>query len=105
MMHSAKIYNTSSDSVYLDLRSRIVARELKPAQRLQEVKIANEMGVSRTPVREALRRLAVEGLVRIVPNSGARVASPTEAAVISVFYALFVMPLKQESLTGLKTAL
>lgn len=85
MMHSAKIYNTSSDSVYLDLRSRIVARELKPAQRLQEVKIANEMGVSRTPVREALRRLAVEGLVRIVPNSGARVASPTEAEIDNVF--------------------
>lgn len=71
------MYNTSSDSVYMELRGKILSRELKPAQRLLEVKIANEMGVSRTPVREALRRLASEGLVKIVPNSGARVASPT----------------------------
>lgn len=75
MLH--RMYNTSSDSVYMDLRGKILSRELKPAQRLLEVKIANEMGVSRTPVREALRRLANEGLVKIVPNSGARVASPT----------------------------
>ena len=59
------------------LRAKILSRELGPAQRLLEVKIANEMGVSRTPVREALRRLAHEGLVKIVPNSGARVAAPT----------------------------
>lgn len=71
------MYNTSSDSVYMVLRGKILSRELKPAQRLLEVKIANEMGVSRTPVREALRRLANEGLVKIVPNSGARVASPS----------------------------
>ena len=71
------MYNTSSDSVYMELRGKILSRELKSAQRLLEVKIANEMGVSRTPVREALRRLANEGLVKIVPNSGARVASPS----------------------------
>ena len=71
------MYNTSADSVYMELRGKILSRELKPAQRLLEVKIANEMGVSRTPVREALRRLANEGLVKIVPNSGARVASPS----------------------------
>ncbi len=75
MLH--RMYNTSSDSVYMDLRGKILSRGLKPGQRLLEVKIANEMGVSRTPVREALRRLANEGLVKIVPNSGARVASPT----------------------------
>lgn len=77
MMQRSRIYNTSSDFVYLDLRGKIVSKELKPAQRLLEVKIATEMGVSRTPVREALRRLANEGLVKIVPNSGARVAAPT----------------------------
>ena len=49
MLH--RMYNTSSDSVYMELRGKILSRELKPAQRLLEVKIANEMGVSRTPVR------------------------------------------------------
>lgn len=77
MMQHSRLYNTSSDYVYFDLRDKIASRELKPKQRLLEVKIATEMGVSRTPVREALRRLASEGLVKIVPNSGARVASPT----------------------------
>ncbi|MCD8162694.1 MAG: GntR family transcriptional regulator [Synergistaceae bacterium] len=77
MMQRSRIYNTSSDFVYLDLRGKIVSKELKPSHRLLEVKIATEMGVSRTPVREALRRLANEGLVKIVPNSGARVAAPT----------------------------
>lgn len=77
MIERSKIFSTSSEFVYFDLRARIVSKDLKPSQRLLEVKIATEMGVSRTPVREALRRLASEGLVRIVPNSGARVASPT----------------------------
>lgn len=85
MIERSKIYNTSSDFVYLDLRARIVNKELKPSQRLLEVKIATEMGVSRTPVREALRRLANEGLVRIVPNSGARVASPTSGEMESAY--------------------
>ncbi len=77
MIHRSRFYNTSSDFVYLELRSKIVNKQLKPGQRLPEVKISTEMGVSRTPVREALRRLANEGLVRIIPNSGARVSSPT----------------------------
>lgn len=77
MTQHLRKYSTSSDLVYLGLREKIISHVLKPAQRLLEVKIANEMGVSRTPVREALRRLASEGLVKIVPNSGASVASPT----------------------------
>lgn len=85
MIERSKIFSTSSDFVYLDLRARIVNKELKPSQRLLEVKIATEMGVSRTPVREALRRLASEGLVRIVPNSGARVASPTANEMESAY--------------------
>lgn len=84
MLH--RIYNTSSDSVYMELRGKILSRELKPAQRLLEVKIANGMGVSRTPVREALRRLASEGLVKIVPNSGARVASPTVSEMDNSYF-------------------
>jgi len=77
VIHRARFYNTSSDFVYIELRGRIIGKKLVPGERLPEVKIASDMGVSRTPVREALRRLAAEGLVRIVPNSGARVAAPT----------------------------
>lgn len=72
-----RLYTTSADYVYQEIRHRIITKQLKPGQRLPEVNIAVQMGVSRTPVREALRRLASEGLVLIIPNSGARLASPT----------------------------
>lgn len=72
-----RLYTTSADYVYQELRHSIITKQLKPGQRLPEVNIAVQMGVSRTPVREALRRLASEGLVLIIPNSGARLASPT----------------------------
>ncbi|KUK42618.1 MAG: Transcriptional regulator, GntR family, partial [Thermovirga lienii] len=63
--------------MYHEIRHKIITKQLKPGQRLPEVNIAAELGVSRTPVREALRRLASEGLVMIIPNSGARLASPS----------------------------
>jgi len=78
MIMEPRLYTTSADYVYQELRHRIITKNLKPGQRLPEVNIAVEMGVSRTPVREALRRLASEGLVLIIPNSGARLASPTK---------------------------
>ena len=81
MIRHSSYYNTSSDFVYLELRAKIVRKQLKPGERLPEIRISNEMGVSRTPVREALRRLASEGLVRIIPNSGARVTAPSAAEV------------------------
>ncbi|MDO4988360.1 MAG: GntR family transcriptional regulator [Synergistes sp.] len=81
MSDSSKIYNTSSDYVYLDIKNKIVNRELRQHERLLEVRISDSLGVSRTPVREALKRLADEGLVKITPNSGARVASPTVAEI------------------------
>lgn len=62
------------------LRSAIVQGTIKPNQRLIEESIAKELGVSRTPVREAIRRLEVEGLVEYVPQRGAvvRQVSPEE---------------------------
>ena len=56
------------------LRERILSGELKTGDRLTEVKLADEMGASRVPVREALRALANEGLVTIEPRRGASVA-------------------------------
>lgn len=50
------------------LRSKILSGELPPGMRLQEVKLCEQLGVSRTPVREAFRTLAAEGLVDLLPN-------------------------------------
>jgi DNA-binding GntR family transcriptional regulator len=63
----------------------IMGGELRPGARLGEVELAERLGVSRTPVREALSRLAAEGLVELVPNRGARVATWTVAELEGVF--------------------
>lgn len=85
MRKQVTIYNTSTDFVYAELRARIISGQLKPGARLPETKIAAQLKVSRTPVREALRRLSAEGLVRITPNSGAKVTRPTEAEIKGSF--------------------
>jgi DNA-binding GntR family transcriptional regulator len=63
----------ASDRAVDQLRERILGGEYVPGERLGEVDLAEKLGVSRTPVREALRRLAAEGLVDITTNKGARV--------------------------------
>src|SRR5205085_290108 len=62
------------DHVYTALRERILSGDLPRASKLRQVSLADEMGVSRTPLREALRRLAAEGLVDFSPNRGATVS-------------------------------
>jgi DNA-binding GntR family transcriptional regulator len=63
-----------ADQVYGVLEGRIVNGELEAGSRLHQENISEELGVSRTPVREALARLAADGLVELFPNRGARVA-------------------------------
>jgi DNA-binding GntR family transcriptional regulator len=67
------------------LRELILHGSLAAGSRLGEVELAERLGVSRTPVREALTRLAAEGLVEIVPNRGARVASFSVDELEAVF--------------------
>ncbi|MGY1836149.1 GntR family transcriptional regulator [Blastococcus sp. SYSU DS0510] len=76
---------TSAERVLQELRELILAGALVPGARLGEVELAERLGVSRTPVREALTRLAAEGLVEIAPNRGARVATWTVAELEGVF--------------------
>jgi len=60
---------------YDELKRRIVMLQLQPGADLDEANLGKELGISRTPLREALVRLASEGLVTVHPNRGARVAS------------------------------
>ena len=63
--------------VFHTLRKAIIQGELQPGERLMEVTLANKLGVSRTPVREAIRMLELEGLVVMIPRKGAEVAKIT----------------------------
>ena len=66
------------DVVFNTLRKAILKGELKPGERLMEIALAERLGVSRTPVREAMRKLELEGLVVMIPRRGAQVANITE---------------------------
>lgn len=65
------------DVVFNTLREAILKGELKSGERLMEIQLANKLGVSRTPIREAIHMLEQEGLVVTVPRKGAEVAKMT----------------------------
>ena len=72
------------DVVFNTLRKAILTGELKPGERLMEIHLADKLGVSRTPVREAIRKLELEGLVIMMPRRGAQVAQITEKSLKDV---------------------
>ncbi len=72
------------DVVFNTLRQAILTGELKPGERLMEIHLANRLGVSRTPIREAIRKLELEGLVTMIPRRGAEVAQITEKSMKDV---------------------
>ena len=67
------------DVVFQTLRQAILKGELKPGERLMEIQLAQKLGVSRTPVREAIRKLELEGLVLMIPRKGASGISDLDA--------------------------
>ncbi|MDO4479372.1 MAG: GntR family transcriptional regulator [Lachnospiraceae bacterium] len=70
--------------VYNTLRKAILKGEFQPGERLMEITLANRLGVSRTPVREAMRQLENEGLVLMIPRKGAQVAKITRQEMTDV---------------------
>lgn len=102
------------DVVFQTLRRGILTGELKPGERLMEIHLANRLGVSRTPIREAIHKLEREGLVTMVPRKGAQVAQISEKGlkdVLEVRRALDVLAaalacerMTKEELTRLRAA-
>ena len=71
------------DVVFNTLRQAIITGEFAPGERLMEISLANRLGVSRTPVREAIRKLELEGLVIMIPRKGAQVKSQKRISAMS----------------------
>ena len=72
------------DVVFNTLRDAILTGKLQPGERLMENKQKKKLGVSRTPIREALRMLELENLVELVPRKGAQVLDMSEKDIINV---------------------
>ena len=77
-------YQPLREVVCETLREAIISGVLRPGERLMEIQLAEELGVSRTPVREAIRKLELEGLVTMVPRRGAQEAQITEKSMSDV---------------------
>ncbi len=77
-------YKPLRELIFNTLREAIIVGELKPGERLMEVQLADKMGVSRTPVREAIRKLELEGLVEMLPRKGAHVADLSVKDIMDV---------------------
>jgi DNA-binding GntR family transcriptional regulator len=80
-----------ADRVYAALRERILAGDIPNHARLHQEQLSEELGVSRTPLREALGRLAADGLVELLPQRGARVADITPADMETSYVARLVI--------------
>lgn len=74
-----------SGTVYEAIREMIAAGEFRAGEPLREVRLAERAGVSRTPVREALRRLAAEGIVELRPNKGAQLVEISREDAAAIF--------------------
>jgi DNA-binding GntR family transcriptional regulator len=73
------------EKVYLALQEQILSRKLRTGEAVTEMKLSRELGVSRTPVREALQRLDREGLIKLIPNKGAVVLGISEQDLMDIY--------------------
>ncbi|MGN0326030.1 MAG: GntR family transcriptional regulator [Lachnospiraceae bacterium] len=112
---TADEYLPLRDVVFKTLRKAILLGELEPGERLREIQLSERMGVSRTPIREAIRMLELEGLVTMKPRCGAEVSQITAKGlkdVLEVRTALEELAIKlacdrisEEQLKRLETAM
>lgn len=77
--------HTISEAAYEVLRERVISKEFAPGQRLNLEAIEKQLGISRTPLKEALTRLEMEGLVTIVPRTGTYVTDPVPEEIAESF--------------------
>ena len=76
---------TLHEEIANNLRELIMAGELQEGDKIKEDELCSSMGISKTPLREALRVLSVEGLIRLVPNRGSFVSTPTFEEIREMF--------------------
>ena len=74
------------DQIYEKIRNMIISGKLKPGDPINEIAIAEALGVSRTPVREAVKRISDEGLVRVLAQTGTFVASISRADLEGAYF-------------------
>lgn len=99
--------NLGSD-VYRILRDRILRQELKAGEKLSDLRLSNELGVSRTPIREALHQLVQDGVVVAEPNRGIFVATFSQRDLEEIFelrLALELFTIRRIDLKGRKDEL
>lgn len=85
LQNSRRIVLTIKDQVYQFIKENILAEKYKPGERLNEVMIAKELGVSRSPVRSAINELVGEGLLEAKPHQYVRVRKLTEKEILEVY--------------------
>lgn len=80
-----KVQKPLKELVYLELKHKILTGEIASQTRLMEIDLSEKMNVSRTPIREAIKRLADDGLVKVEPRRGAYVANISIKDMLDVF--------------------
>ncbi|HWD06222.1 MAG TPA: GntR family transcriptional regulator [Amycolatopsis sp.] len=84
-MSSANVFSSKGDVAYAELRGRILSGALRPGSRLEQNDLAGDLGMSLTPLREAIRRLSSEGLIHLDAHRDARVAGMSAGEARQLF--------------------
>ena len=84
-MPKRRVISTIKDQVYEVIKENILNEHFKPGQRIQELEIAKQLQVSRSPVRSAINELIGEGLLESIPNKSVRVRKLSQKEIVDTF--------------------